>query len=162
MKHHSRDVGGFSERGVADHVDVGKSSYAQGVAQAGPARAFQIEEKFQIFSDTETRIQGLDARGCVFRVGAQAVRPTVFRVERRLLLADEIGLDREPVTVVAPIGVVRLTRSGLSRVGLSKKECRGKEHPENQTAQQFSMVQVTARRCQCADGTDMEYYPICN
>ncbi len=46
----------------------------------------------------------------MFRVRAQAVRAAVFCRERGLLLADEVGLNRKPVTVVVPIGLIALRK----------------------------------------------------
>jgi hypothetical protein len=68
----------------------------------------------------------------VFRVRAQAVGSAVLCHKRGLLLANEVGLNREPVTVVAPICLV----------ALREKKRWSEQDPENQKTQQPTMVKA--------------------
>ena len=97
------------------------SGDAQSVAQARPSGAFEVEKELQIFRDPKPGIERLDARGCMLLLRAQAVRAAVEGGERRLLLTDEVGLDRQPKAIIGPVRALRLR----------KDKRRERQHPKD-------------------------------
>ena len=152
MQHDARDVGGFAQGRVAHHVDVGEPGHAQGIAQSGAARAFEVEEKLKISVIRKAAEKRLYAGRRVFRVRAQAVGPAVLCRKGRLLLANEVGLNGEPVTVVVPICLVTL----------SNKERGSEQDPENRKTEQPTMVKGWRKHCQRTIAAEMEAYSVCN
>jgi hypothetical protein len=78
VQHDLQHVGGFAQGGIANDIDISKTRDAERIAQARAARAFEIEQKLQILSDSEAGIERLDARGLVLLVRAQTVDAAVL------------------------------------------------------------------------------------
>jgi hypothetical protein len=104
VEHHAGDIGGFAERGIADHVNVGETGDSERVAEAGTARAFDIAQDFQVLRDAEAEIGSFDAGGGMVLIAAEGVGSGIGRAKRCVLRADEIALEGEPIAIVLPIG----------------------------------------------------------
>ncbi len=72
MQHHPRDIRGFAQRGIANHVHVGETGDAERVAEAGASGAFDVGKNLQPVGDLETGIERLDPRGGVFLVRSRS------------------------------------------------------------------------------------------
>ena len=75
----------------------------------------------------------------MFRVRTQTVGTAVLCGKRRLLLADEVGLNGEPVTVVMPICFVALRRKKRRSKAVSKESKNAATHHGSKLAAALSM-----------------------
>ena len=138
MQHHAGDVRVFAQRWIADDVHVRETGDAQRVAQSRAARAFHIGQNFKLAADLEAGVKRFDARSGVFTFGQKAVWAEIFRIESRILLADEVALYREPEA--APKGL-RIAR-------LREDRTRRKKQQQKENSQRSTMVGHILRCCQ--------------
>lgn len=100
MQHHSRDIRIFSQRGVAHHVHVGEPGDPQRIAKAIATRAFKVGEDFETLRDLKACVQRLNARRGMTFLRLETVITGILRVERRVLLPDEVSLERDPEAIL--------------------------------------------------------------
>ena len=105
-------------------------------------------------------IERLDPRRSVFLVGQEAVRPGIFRVERRMLLANEIRLHRNPEPVPERFLVVRQAcgASTLERT----RDRRARIRTAQKKSQALPWLGTLQPRCQRFSAECTEYSRIRN
>src|SRR5579864_4023166 len=130
MQLDARNVRGLAERGVAHDVHVREAGDAECIAEPTAAGTFKVGNEVELPCDLKSREQSFHARCRIFGGGAKAIVPGVFCRESSVLLANEVGLERQPKAIPNRFPVLRRQGCGVCVL------CKRKGWKKNQNQQQ--------------------------